>query len=719
MRFSCILSGRWMGLALLAGWAAFSLLSAQEPSSQISKRGPGMKGPAHDHLKLPVPRTIDLTHVDPVPYAAALGKDPQRIFEFVRDHVAFEVYAGCLRGPRGTLLAMAGNSVDRAALAASLLEKSGHKVRFAHGTLSEALARELVTSMWAERPRPAPVKANEEPSPALKKAMDTLVPAIHRDYNLIRDHLKRADNLPAADAGPTLASLVKEAQPHYWVQMEKEGKWIDFDPSFADSAPGRNFAETKGVFNTLPEKMYHQVEVRIRLEEYAVLLKGNDSVKPQGRVILSFKARAADLSGNDLLLAHQPEHWKGPATDVTSAVSSAVKATGRIVPVVLSGQDKWVKGQPFRQKLPSATGLGGVGALLGGDGTRSATPVATAEWLEFEFLSPAGRKETVVREVFDVLGQAAPGEGKKSLPSDEIRTKVAAGDVDLSRQVLGLYFTTGRIARANLRQEVNDPFAEKGGATVLRPVLRRINACFAALSDELLARPGNPDKDFFRFYPDSPRLQIVDLNTHTGRLTLDLRRDQVRAVALQHPEALFQTRIFRGVVEGTLERVLVESLTAHSRTKDAWKPILSTSSLFERARAEGIATVLISGQRIGPLKELPKTTQARIQHTLAKGLWVLAPERSITLGKTQRSAWWQINPQTGETIAVTDDGLHGTVPTEQTIMISKKHGDTVDVAVVGGALFTDYVTVLAVNLTTYLRTIPLITVPGVWMIDFF
>src|SRR5437867_69410 len=127
------LLGRSLAAPLLfAGLAILGSTLAQEPadkkgsdSSQvpISKRGPGMKSPSHD-LKLPVPRTFELTHVEPEHYAVALGKDPKRIFEFVRDHIAFETYVGRLRGPRATLLATAGHALDRATLLASLLEKS-------------------------------------------------------------------------------------------------------------------------------------------------------------------------------------------------------------------------------------------------------------------------------------------------------------------------------------------------------------------------------------------------------------------------------------------------------------------------------------------------------------------------------------------------------------------------------------------------------------------
>src|SRR5579872_273557 len=58
--------------------------------------------------------------------AAALNHDPNRIYAFVRDQIRFEAYLGSVRGARGVLWAMAGNTLDKASLLAALLQASGY-----------------------------------------------------------------------------------------------------------------------------------------------------------------------------------------------------------------------------------------------------------------------------------------------------------------------------------------------------------------------------------------------------------------------------------------------------------------------------------------------------------------------------------------------------------------------------------------------------------------
>jgi large repetitive protein len=626
----------------------------------ISKRGPGMKGPATD-LKLPVPRTFDLSHVQPEHFAMALGKDPQRIFEFVRDHIAYEVYSGCLRGPHGALLAMAGNSVDRAALLASLLEKSGHKVRFARGTLPEALAQELVTSMWAERPRPGRQKEVGESSPALKQGDKTLLGGVHRDFEMIREQLKKMAKFPTREPAVGLEALVKEAEAHYWVQWSRDGKWLDLDPAFADTASGAALTKAQETFASLPEALYHRVTVRLRLEEYAILLQGNAAPTISTRETLQYTAKAAELSGVDLVLTHQPENWKGPAKSLKSAVETALKDTGRIRPVLIAGPDKWIAGQPFRQKPPTGKGIGGIADLLGGEGTRKPVPIATAQSLEFEFISPGGGKETVTREIFDLIGPARRAEAKKFTSQDVRDQSTGVGAVDVTEAIYDLLFTTGRVAAAHAANIVKDAAATADEPPEIAALLRRLNLAVALTSDAVLPRLCWPGRAVVLFYPESPRLSIAELSglSGTARIALDLRRDQARALALgPQPVNVFEARIFRGVVDGTLERVLIERLTAPLRAQGKWGPLMSTSSLFEQAQAEGVSSLALPADEKRLDRNIAGNARARLKKETAGGFVVVVPQRALSLGAVQRLAWWRINPRSGETIAVGDDGLH-------------------------------------------------------------
>ncbi len=615
----------------------------------ISQRGPGMKGPSTDFLKLPVPRTFDLTHVAPRHFAAALGKDPQKIFEFVRDHVAYEVYPGCLRGPRGTLLAMAGNSVDRAALLASLLAESGQRVRFVHGPLPQDQARELVTSMWAKRPGPVLSRVAGGSSPTLKAALRTLETGVTRDYGLIRDQLKKMEKTLAPEPAVSLDSLFKETEDHWWLQWWKNGAWKDLDTSFADAAPGRTYTEgqTKSV-DALPDRLFHRVAIRINLEEYT------DS-QPKRRVILSHTARAADLSGMDLVLTHQPENWKGPATGIAEAISLAAGDTGRVKPVLIVAE-KSISGESFRQKPSTGQGLGGIGQMLAGTGTRHPVPTATAEHVEFDFIAPGGRTETVMREIFDIVGKDRRDSGK-SLGEDEVRNRAQAGTVlDVTKAIYDLFFTTGRIDSAHLSALSTDQPRGEGEERDARAVLRRINITFVVGSDALLGRLDKAERAVILFYPDSPRLQMGELSSVSEkvRLAIDLRRDGARALAYgPHPEDVFSARVLRGVVDGTLERVLVELIRASAGEKTKWEPAFSTSSVFEKADKEGVLSILLTSEK--------NALSLRMRDDLGRGFVALAPKQAIAIDQVRRLAWWRIDLRTGETTAVTDEGLHQAV----------------------------------------------------------
>jgi hypothetical protein len=609
--------------------------STVSSAGHSGSNGPGLR-PRQTDLKLPVPRDFDLSHVEPEHFAVALGKDPSRIFEFVRDQIAFEPYIGLLRGPRGTLLAMAGNSVDRAALLGSLLQHSGFRVRFVRGTLPDALAQQLVASVWEAHPRAIP---NDPPgSSELNSVADKLLADIRRDGALIHGSLKSANLPTAVESFVTLDSLLKEAREHYWVEWWKDGAWTAMDPSFASAVPGQAYAKSDSVWDNLPDAVFHRVEIRVRVEEYA-------GGKAATRQVLRYAAKSADLSGVDLLLAHEP-------TGAGSRGPSQVK------PFLVLRQ-KQIPGDPFSLKPPQASAAGGALDALGGS-EQETTPLATAESVEMEFVSPDGRRHVIVREIFDRIGKGRRATGE-AVNADSL---ASAATEDLTAGIFDFFFTTGAIDAWHLRDLAAEP-AGHDDALDVGAGLRRINTVFSTMSDLLTSRVAGADGPILRSYLDTPRVQVSEWAPRAGalRIGLDLRRDSARVVTSEYtPDLSFRAQVLRGVVSGTLERLVIEHFTRARDEHDlAVKEMVSTSSLFERTRAAHQPFTLLTRNSPELGSDSPPDARARIAEAIAANLWIVAPKAPVQIDGASRLAWWQIDPRSGATVGVTDEGLHQAV----------------------------------------------------------
>ncbi len=610
-----------------------------------------MKRAALETLQFPAPRTFDLRHVTPQAFAASLGNDPVRIFEFVRDTIAYEAYRGVLRGPEGTLLAMAGNSADRAALLASLLQHAGQQVRFVRGTLPDREATDLVTSMWASRPEPAVPQALREIPQSLKASTDTFVASTRRNYALVRDQLREARPPTDRALSPALSDLIADARSHYWIQWAKEGSWVDLDPSFSDAVPGRTYAKAEDTLASLPDALFHRVSIRVRVEEV-----GGDS--PVTRTLLTYEGKAAHLSGVDLVLFHQPENWRGPATGLPGAISAPIEDTGRLKPVLVIGEEVLI-GDAFLQKVKT-TGLGGVSSLLRGD-ARGTAGVVVSEWMEFDFVDPGGTRESVTRELFDVVGKVRRA-AKQPLSPEEVLTRTQ-GDkaIDIGRAVYGLLLTTGRIDTAHFSRLAEDAAPREGEAPDLRRALRRLNMAFAAVSDGLLPRLDRPGGTAVLFYPDTPRLLITELSALSGiqRIAIDLRRNRSRPVAMgPHPEDAFLAAVLKGVMDGALEQMLIEHITAEFREKHGWPAVVSTTSVFDQVRADRVPFLLLPRDNERLQGGEAHEGLVRVREEVDQGYLAVVPQRPVAVSGLPRFAWWRVDPRSGETTGVTDDGLH-------------------------------------------------------------
>ena len=610
--------------------------STVSSAGHSGSNGPGLR-PRQSDLKLPVPRTLDLSHVQPEHFAAALGKDPARIFQFVRDEIGFETYIGCLRGPRGTLMAMAGNSVDRASLLSTLLTESGQRVRFAHGTLPEPLAKALVTSMWAERPWTTAASHGQVESTDLQDAVNRLTASIQVNGVLVRDALKKAGYPQTGQPQVTVDALVKAAQDHYWVQWMQNGAWTDLDTSFDGAVPGQTFAQSAETFDVLPEALFHRIDIRVRLEEYT-----GDA--PSGREALRYSAKAADLSGLDVVFAHEPE---GNPTH------------NQFKPFLVVGRQR-IAGVPFHLKAPGGDGaMAAVDAFGGGP---DPVALAMAESIEMEFTAPGAGTETVVRDIFDRVGKSRRIKAQRLTAEEVTSSSEAINSAEFSQALYDLLFTTGSIDAGHLR-DLSSPAPPGDDDPIdVRAGLRWINVAFSATSDAALRRLVGASGATYRLYLDTPRVQIADMtvNAEVLRFSLDLRRDRVNiATTGTRPDQVFHAHVLQGVVNGALERIVIEHVAGSPRQDDGRSAAgISTSAIFESVLAAKTPTVLVTRGSATLGSEVPEDTRARIDEAVAQGHVVVAPQRPVIIGGVSHFAWWQIEPRSGATIAVTDEGLH-------------------------------------------------------------
>lgn len=634
--------GRVAGIALLAGSCALiscgrsserAPTATAEVAAQLARTLPAGRAAAAA-LPLPVPRRFDLSHVEPGHFAAALGKDVARIFNFVRDEVAFEPYAGSLRGARGTLLALAGNSTDRAALLAALLTSAGSQVRFVVGTLADATATDLVTSVW-DRPLPTGTPAQ----PTDVKQIAELDASIRRNGALIADSLKRAGHTVTGAAPVTLQSLVAETRNHFWVEVLQNGTWMPMDPSFPSAAPGQTFAPVTQRFTELPEALFHRITLRIHLEEY----QGTQSSR---REALTYTARAADLSAVDIFLQHQA--GKGAEAN-------------RVMPVLVIGKQR-IAGSPFWLRNPPGRASAAAADALGG-GEEEPGPLATAESIEMEFTGPNRPQETVVRDIFDRIGKHRRS-NRESLSAEQLAA--SARDIvpaEFASSLYDLFVTTGAVNAAHLAS-VEDSSQPPGEASNidLAKALRALHIGYLAGSDLLLSRLDDGAGRVCRFYLDTPRVHIADVTVRDGvaRLSFDLRRDHARALVTGfRPEQLFRAQILRGVVDGSLERAFLDFLTASSGSTEPDKVrAMSTSLLFETALAQNVPTVLLSKASTALTGAVLPDARARIDGALSAESFVITPIQPIAVNGRPRMAWWQVDQRSGVTTAVTDEGLH-------------------------------------------------------------
>lgn len=559
--------------------------------------------------------------------AAEAGQTAEALFAFVQG-LAFESYSGSLRGTRGALWSEAGNSVDQASLLVAMLRAAGVPARYRHGALTTAQAQQLIGGMFEPSPRMA------GQTPAAAEASDPL-------------------NDP---------TLLAETRDHWWVEayLPNQG-WQDMDPVFGGAAIGQRFAEplqdgTDRVAE-LPASLRHTISMRLRVEDYHPLNVGSGGLSSSYPFEAAFYA--VEAAAQPVSLAHLVVSENQGGLVFGNAIHT-------YTPYILVGERE-IMGEPY-QELFSNFPLG--------------TRMLTGAWVEMTLTAPDGAQQQYERELKDRIGvekrlsggsMEMPLSGDTPLYTDfdmlamgfwpnfvpeEARMRAQAAAMETAQT-----FSADGQQLLALRERESLTAAEQDALRAIRVryqlnmsrFLANVALSFADAADRMTRDLSATS--FVKAYYDAPRLIITGsqvASDDTGEFTLDLRRTLVRAIA--HPgqdkRAEIGFNMARGVVESGIEGAVLETVLGV-------RPV-TTARLFEAAHEQEIFPLVISADNLATLETMAISEQgkARITRAALAGKLIHVPHQAVLLDGEAQTGWWEIDPLTGETIGVMENGLH-------------------------------------------------------------
>ncbi len=435
-------------------------------------------------------REIPRDTFDPQAIVDKVGKDPEKLFEWVRGNTDFVPYAGVLRGHKGVLMDRLGNSLDRSLLLGELLRLAGFEARLVLGNLSDAQARGILETIPPISKRGL---ATEERQPlSVRKTAADYAARFGLDASQLGNQIEQArvqSQRLAEEAvqrvaaqTPELAKAVSghrlDERPneiarkrlaairlHFWIQWQAGERWVDLDPTLPDAVVGRTLAKALKRYApkdpnvplelAIPNKLKHRVTIRVIIERWE---EGRLVQKPVLQASLTPYRRI----GQRIALHHVALNSPGvmeilESQDPVKALHAAAVGPRDWMPVLSLGGDRIQRysftdtGQinefPLlasgsvagenRKALDSMTGW--INRIGSAESTKLVPKILdapqgpaqlTAEWVEYSIESPGRRARKIRRQVFDLLGPAA-----REQTGGEIKLKPFAESQRLAREL--------------------------------------------------------------------------------------------------------------------------------------------------------------------------------------------------------------------------------------------------------------------------------------------
>jgi hypothetical protein len=384
--------------------------------------------------------TIDRSHFDPESLLEATDYESDRIIDYVKHQIRFQAYKGTLRGPRGTLISQAGNSIDQSLLLANLLKNAGYEARIVRGEISKDLAAAEIRSMGEPQIWPAAFDSSASLGSILEKISTKShqsVDAISQDLNVFSSALQtksdqiastvtRLNNDVALSLGDRLAAsedqfadrLINEQTDYFWVQYREgvSGVWVDVHPAIPDIEelkvdPSDYYADA------IPEDLAHRVQIQVYVET------NFGDQKATHELMSTWERTAANNAYEINSLAIMPitDFTPNDELDLDAALEEAdffgVYLNGSLAPGAKVFTLEGLIGPP-----DALTAQGSFFANVASKGMTAIDILSNLDvsdeekesgfglnrlWIEYTLLSPGGETKVETREI---LGTASTGE---------------------------------------------------------------------------------------------------------------------------------------------------------------------------------------------------------------------------------------------------------------------------------------------------------------------
>jgi hypothetical protein len=647
-----------------------------------------------------VAKEIPRDTFDPQTIVDKVGKDPIKLFEWVRDNTYLVPYRGSLRGPIGVLMDRLGNSLERALLLHKLLTIAGHKARLVQGSLTKEQSE-----MVLKKARPIPSKGAlpaQEDSP---QKLEELIAKYADKYGLDPIEIKRnAQNLTVKQQHiaeevaqrvdeqtkaileligeiPDIreaewAKEVKALHDHWWVQWKRESAWFNLDPSLPNSQIGYALTKEKRLYQPdgIGDDHIHLVTIRLvieRLEE--------DKLKEE--TVLEHTLRPSALLGKRIVLRHVPLTWPKDldlfaGREPFKRIKQAIFKEKEWLPVLSVGSEQiwqtsfWNTGQinnnPGKESVSeSGAGIRRGFSLFGPTEEKSKKEShLTAEWIEYEIHVLENTSRKTRRQIFDLIGPALR-ETREILSEMKISKKhilnrglalLNKNEILLQVCHISKYFLAQLIVRNFLsnRKVLTDYLHQADFTKNLVGLNGRLSQLPGPVYGLALARSvwgqllGNIYLNSLNIISYSWGILLNSQGEVIFYQGFDMVQNQI-AVHSISDENPYKIRLEHGVLSTNIEALLAGRLE---------KLVENTAELFMIANSQDVKWLKVQNAQDSDWKQaiIPNDARIRIGKDLEDGYLILVPKKGIWIKEHVHMGWWRVDPKTGDTLGIGENG---------------------------------------------------------------